>query len=530
MHVILASLRRRFADQGGYSIVAVMLLLMCGSLFAVAGWTAANGDIPQTQTDYNRKQALDAAEAGLNWYVYHLNQDNSYWTYCDNPPDKTAGMPLIQPWNGTSTRPFRNLPGSNASYVDELVPQNGAASCLTTSPDTTMVDQATGTMQIRATGQSQSVRRTLTGTFRRKGFLDFLYFTDYETTDPTVFTKSNPSYIGLQQPLGQCDVYRWANPTRPGACATIQFANGDAVNGPFHTNDNVLICGSPTFGRTSADKVETGGAPAFIANGGCSNTPNVRGTLNNAADHLDVPPSNKQLATIAGPQYTFTGRTYIKLNGNSITTSSDYAGTQNVKTLAWPTNGVIYVKTGTNPGDCQYDIQQNYTSNGPSCADAYVSGSYSQGLTIGSDNDIIVNGPTLRQSNGMLGLIANNFVRLWHPVNRSNCSVNTGSSSMGPAPFSNGIEIDAALLSLNHSFIVDNYDCGPAEGTLKIVGAIAQKYRGPVGTGSGGNISTGYLKDYNYDDRFKTQNPPYFLNPVDSKWQLIRFTERVPAR
>jgi hypothetical protein len=524
-------IRRRLAAESGYSIVAVMLLMLVGSLFGVAAWTSANSDIPQTQTDYNRKQAMDAAESGINWYLYNLNQDNQYWSYCEKPPGYTANTPLIQPWNGTSVRPFRKIPGSKASYVDELVPQNGATQCAA-SDDTTMIDKSSGILQVKATGQSQGTKRTVTATFRRKGFLDFLYFTKYETTDPIAFTISNPNYIALQPgKAAACDVYRWASPTRPAGCATIQFANQDVVNGPFHTNDNVLVCGSPTFGRTAADKVETGGQPAFIANGGCANTPNVKGTLNDKADLLEVPPSNAALADIADPQYSFTGRKFIALNGNSITVSDDYAGQVNPKVLSWPANGVIYVKTGaTNNTNCQYDIQQTY-NNGTGCADVYVHGSYSQGLTIGSDNDVIVNGNTLRTGNGMLGLIANKFVRVWHPAPaRPGCSGNGSNSTTGPgAPLSNP-EIDAAMLSLNDSFIVDNYDCGAPNGTLKVVGAIAQKYRGPVGTGSGGNITTGYIKNYNYDDRFKTQNPPYFLNPIDSKWQLIRYTEQIPAR
>ena len=31
-------------------------------------------------------------------------------------------------------------------------------------------------------------------------------------------------------------------------------------------------------------------------------------------------------------------------------------------------------------------------------------------------------------------------------------------------------------------FILDNYDCGANRGTLHVYGAIAQLYRGPVGT------------------------------------------------
>ena len=69
--------------------------------------------------------------------------------------------------------------------------------------------------------------------------------------------------------------------------------------------------------------------------------------------------------------------------------------------------------------------------------------------------------------------------------------------------------IDAAILAINHSFIVDNYGCGSDLGTLTVNGAIAQKYRGAVGT-TGGN---GYVKNYNYDDRLKYIEPPSFIEP-----------------
>ncbi len=43
-------------------------------------------------------------------------------------------------------------------------------------------------------------------------------------------------------------------------------------------------------------------------------------------------------------------------------------------------------------------------------------GSYSGQLTIAAENDIIINGNLIDTSEvGMLGLIANNFVRVYHP-------------------------------------------------------------------------------------------------------------------
>ena len=51
-------------------------------------------------------------------------------------------------------------------------------------------------------------------------------------------------------------------------------------------------------------------------------------------------------------------------------------------------------------------------------------------------------------------------------------------------------------------------------------GGIAQNYRGPVGI-----VGTdGYLKDYKYDDRLATDEPPYFLAPLKAGWKVIRQT------
>ena len=91
--------------------------------------------------------------------------------------------------------------------------------------------------------------------------------------------------------------------------------------------------------------------------------------------------------------------------------------------------------------------------------DVYVSGSYSSSLMVAAANNIIVNGnlTTSEDSSGnptggaTLGLVANQFVRVMH-----GCSSNTNVPSQS---FSN-LQLDAAILALQHSFIVDNYNCG----------------------------------------------------------------------
>ena len=63
---------------------------------------------------------------------------------------------------------------------------------------------------------------------------------------------------------------------------------------------------------------------------------------------------------------------------------------------------------------------------------------------------------------------------------------------------------------------------------LTVTGAIVQKYRGPVGTGSStGGIASGYLKNYYYDDRFRYRSPPYFLTPIAAAWDVVRSHEVV---
>ena len=108
-------------------------------------------------------------------------------------------------------------------------------------------------------------------------------------------------------------------------------------------------------------------------------------------------------------------------------------------------------------------------------------------------------------------------MRVYHP-----CTSDTNS------PVMDDVRIDAAILSLLHSFTVDNYDCGNKLETLIVNGAIAQKYRGAVGTS--GSAARGFIKDYNYDDRLRYRSPPYFLEPIAASWHVIRSNEQVPPR
>jgi len=174
--------------------------------------------------------------------------------------------------------------------------------------------------------------------------------------------------------------------------------------------------------------------------------------------------------------------------------------------------------------------------------DVFVEGTLSGQRTIASENNIDITW-NLTYKNGvggsdLLGLVANNYVELYHPVsctsgNSSSCNLNASFPNETPrsTKFQNPT-IQAAILSVNHSFWVQRYDVGAASGvgTLHIDGAIAQRYRGPVGTTSSGTPNTGYVKQYVYDQRLKYLSPPKFLDPVASSWGVATWAEnKVPV-
>ena len=397
-----------------------------------------------------------------------------------------------------------------------MLPAPGHAAC-DPSDQYSMVDPD-GNLRLRVTGRSRGQARSVVATLRRRNFIDYIYFTHFETRDPSAYeTSSSRTWAH-----SNCSKFRQQ---RSGSCTEIQFAPDDFVRGPLHSNDSIWICGGATFGRSARDAIELNGkSPGYVKLGDCNPSPDFEGTVVHPAGQLGMPASNLALRDIAQEAYRFEGRTIIELAGDSMTvTRSDGSS----EPMALPSNGVIYVENDVCASG--YTYAQSYPANAPTgCGDVWVRGEYSGDLTIAADNDIVINGDLEREvydSGVLLGLIANNFVRVYHPVTNPGTSNPSASNCPNKADALHNPEIHAAILALNHSFVVDNWFCGAQLGNLSVEGAIAQRYRGPVGTAGG----TGYLKDYEYNDRLKFREPPYFLDPVQAAWRVARQNEQVPA-
>ncbi len=571
----LARIRARLAAQDGWTSIAVLGVMLSGLALSVAAYTASGGDTRLSRNDQDQKRAYAAAEAGVQDYFFHLTQDNAYWAKCTSV---TPAHPALNQLNASPLR-RRAVPGSSASYAIELIPANGRSQCDISDATGSMIVAAggpmSGTFSIRADGWSNGVRRSVVATFRRRSFLDYLYFTDLETSDPAWYVlqaNGKPTRSGVYRSSGwggggtftptagspdlltwaaaECPVY-WRNrraneswPVSPDnawqrqeldgtwgttstsdvGCTEIQFVTADHIDGPLHTNDDILVCGGPTFGRTAQDSIEVSGSGYRQA---CSGTPNILGTWKPYSPVLTPPPSSTSLKQIADARYIFRGRTTIVLGSNQITvTNANLSPT--TQNWSYPPEGIVYVDHDTRTG-CAVTAYQPLSpySDPVGCAVAYVRGTYNDDLTIASAKDIIVNGNITRSGDRMLGLIADNFVRVYHPTQPDSNNPNDKTDCVNDRTTPTDVSIDAAILALNHSFTVDGYFCGSPLGTLTVRGTIAQKHRGPVGRGSGATISSGYVKDYNYDDRLRLREPPHFIDPVQASWRIQRYTEQV---
>jgi hypothetical protein len=147
--------------------------------------------------------------------------------------------------------------------------------------------------------------------------------------------------------------------------------------------------------------------------------------------------------------------------------------------------------------------------------DLFVKGKVSVQTTAGSENYIYITGDmTYADKNAdVIGLVGQNGVLVWNPMT---------SAAVPMLPGANR-EIDAAIVSVAHTFQVQNFDRGPVRGTLTLFGSLAQKFRGPVGTGTTTTQITGYSKNYAYDPLLVSVTPPKFLQPSATSFVLIRY-------
>jgi len=543
---MIRKLVRGRRDEEGFALIGVLLgtLALLTLTVATVAYGVGSQNVSRRDQDWNA--ALSAAEAGIDDYIFRLNANGNYWQYSvSNPP--TDGNGAFAGWV--------SVPG--AATISKFR--------YTSDPSTLAVD---GTIKLSASGAVGKARRTVQATLRRRSFIDYLYFTDFETLDPALYPNAWSSQTSAWAQANCSKHWYDGRPEGSNQCVPITFFSRDTINGPLHTNDALLLCGTPKFNGNTSSSWTNPPNPAQRWRDGC---PTSSPAFANAGDPkllspLTVPPSNSSIKAETAPLSNgnfggclYTGPTKITLLSNGqMTVDSKFsrqtnngcpASSTGPVTGAMPVDGVIYVQNvpstssdpnftsgcnnpatglpfGTPNPPLALPITNDITSYGCRNGDAFVQGTLKGQLTIAAENNIDVQGNVSYNSSivtgkDLLGLVANNQVEIYHPVK---CTSGTSSSCNLAGSLTNPI-VNAAILSVQHSFRVQNPGVGSSLGNLTINGAIAQKYRGPVGTFSGSTTVSGYAKVYTYDQRLKYLEPPKFLDPVSSQWGVATWAE-----
>lgn len=573
--ILRARVRRRLSharpgDDQGIALIMVMGFIVVLGLLMTAALGYAMQAQPQERRDQAWQAALAAAQAGVDDYVARLNGDDNYYDSVDCTNVAMKGPKLAGSCGLTASSP---------AQWKEVKPGDPSAGAYHYDVDATNLFRD-GYMMLTVTGRQLNEYRTLQVRVGKPGSTQYLYYTDFESADPSNRTAYPPNGT-TSNTCGRSGTslakYWWQG--RSG-CQEIQFIGADTLDGPVHFNDTPLIGNSgATFkkGFETADpdcKSVTG--PNWSGCGRTSTNPNIpAGQKARWSNVLTLPDTSDQLDS-ADRSCKFSGDTRIKFltdgtmqvwskrapvsvgglscgslgtvsGGNIHTTTTNRLNHVNGQNLPQPDEALIYIKNGPSTSRCATTGQigdgiplnndwnyKNTTSpeNAFYCGNgnAYIEGTVKARLSVGAQNHIFVTGNLLlsgvtagQAPSGpyMVGLIAANSVYVYHPITCS--SVYSSGSRKGMCETGSNIlsnttrYIYASIQTLQHSFTVQVYDVGAKIGDLAVRGSIAQRWRGAVGTGSGW-ASTGYDKDYGYDTRLVYSSPPYFPKLDGAGW------------
>jgi hypothetical protein len=567
-------------------IAAVMMLLVSTmAASSVSGLMKSNHD-----EDWNA--AIDAAYAGVADYQGRLANDYSYFQY-GNPSsafgagnvNQHVALPVVtNPAFGLGTSgTWATVPGSNgnASYRYEV--DNSSYS-------------SNGILKLRATGKVGTTTRTVVADLKQQGFINYLYYSDYEIQDPYL--------VGYGTGCASTDTppYAWQT-ARPTGCA-IQFQAGETIDGPVHSNDTLEICGGEFDGAVTTSNPKLSGKNRYSTASCSKSNPTFLAGTPAYSKTIKLPLSNESMGqeartdlknTVTRPGCLYTGPTTItfkgaymyirspwtkftQVTGDSPTTGGStpsMCGTPGNPSLSETANAgtlsgaegakvavldhnLVYVQAVPGAGSGDYNAWASNAApnaktvssycvgmagssgagNGigypmaketaPTIAtkgvsaydctsgDVFVSGTYDAAMTIGASRFVYVTGDLVRQDtqNDILGLVGTNAVWVYNPVTSADKTILTDKNRT----------IEAAILSVQHSFQVQNFDAGSTRGTLNVTGSIGQKFRGTVGSTING-VAHGYSKNYVYDPRFLTIAPPKFLAPVSTTYGITVLVE-----
>jgi hypothetical protein len=422
---------QRRGDQGQQAlllVVAVALIMFSFSLVLVTQSTQELPIVNRTLIDHAAYRAL---QAGVNDYLYAINQNPNGVT-CTSAAAPSCAYFTTQGFKFNQFTAVPNVPTGSTGI--SYAPSEW------TSVGYPVINQANGTIQVAVVGAagfdnatSSIEYQTANVTFKaNNSFLLSVSWNQFNAIDPTLTS------VGTQCiPTG----YLW------GPMGTTNCGIGDAgylsqsfpYFGPVFSDDEVLVCQTPTIDHLTTAAPQL----SYAVNGGCSAnvtylTPSKNLIIN---PYPQSPPTNINALTnpsqLQGCYYVGpTTITFTSTGGYNVsspdtpwqasngTTNTTYDGDSlaNNKSqclpsttgstsgqVSGPANGVIYVDALSSTTTCTTSNYKNLPANPllsayngepfnydgegstPNCnGDAIVSGTESGGLTLAAQNDIVI--------------------------------------------------------------------------------------------------------------------------------------------
>ena len=470
--------RLQLSTEHGFTMVAVMLVMLATSILGGRGLRGRRRRHPVRP----RLAGPQAGVRGRRGRASSTTCTSSRATTttgrnCDDVEDPGDGRPSpVNKENPGADRTWRSLSSTRREVLDRAAARQGRGRVRQGRPRTTMLEENSGAFRIRSTGVSRGIKRSIVTTLRRTSFLDYLYFTDYEASDPNSFastTDQNTARTLLRA------VPRDPQPERRGAAttSTSRSRRWDGIHGPLHTNDDLLTCGSPDFGRDGEEDVIEIHGPApggYTRSGGsgCAGTPDFYGPVRQPAGAPAGADLQHGAAPGAPPPTTSSrarprSRSTARSNMTVVTYPNGVAHRRRRRRC--PPNGVIYVEKN---GACslQAPRQIDYGVAGEwRCAILIVHGTYPKSMTLGSEDDILIDGDLrANEAKPVLGP-DRPALRARQARRQGRLRREQHHADRLAGPRADELPIEAAILALKDSFVVDNYQCGDALGTLTVV-------------------------------------------------------------
>lgn len=476
---------RFFKSNAGLALPVIMIIVAIVFLFCTITLILGSNLTNNVMRNTTREDALHIAEAGINKYLFMLNNNSDFYKDKNGSPD--SGFVPSELYTAADDASWVGYPKkySPTEYKSGSV----ILGCfqIEVKPPTAKEIVVT----ITSTGwipEKPDIKRIIEVKIYKRGFTNYVIFS------------------GEMKGSDGGKVY---------------WGTGEHIKGPFFTNGTLRTIGTPIFHDRAyycIDYKNSEGTPSFLLD------------INYSPEKskpLVFPSSNSELEEWAlNGGYTYIGRTSILLNEGFLNIRNK-TNKDNLEVIPLPSSGVIYVDgdvfiSGKLDGRLTVCSSQNIYICGKDPTNFVpASATITGGITYSNTNIPDSLGEHVsNMSDDMLGLIANNKIQI-NTVTWPSSSGSTTSSYKNIAV--RNIKIMAAILGIksNSTFGVENIDVLPDMGYVYFTGSRATHLMDA--TMSQGD---GYLEDNTFDYRMIYESPPHFLEPENSGWEIKGWKEK----